>query len=129
MTLTRLKNWYLPITDELDKYRILKDSWSKTYLYGDENGVEISEYGLIAIRVPGATRGHIKVDDNLIIQDLVIYEDSYTATWACYVPEVLEVKDVPNDVHCPIATSYEDEAISEYLYETKEEALAALKIK
>ena len=92
MTSTRLKNWYLPITEELDKYRTLKDSWSKTYLYGDENGVEISEYGLIAIRVPGATRGHIKVDDNLIIQDLVIYEDSYTATWACYMPEVLEVR-------------------------------------
>ena len=42
MTFTKLKNWYLPITEELDKYRILKDSWSKTYLYGNENGVEIS---------------------------------------------------------------------------------------
>lgn len=92
MTFTKLKNWYLPITEELDKYRILKDSWSKTYLYGDENGVEISQYGLIAIRVPGATRGYIKVDENLIIQDLVIYEDSYKAALACYKSEVLEVR-------------------------------------
>lgn len=92
MTFTKLKNWYLPITEELDKYRILKDSWSKTYLYGDENGVEISEYGLIAICVPGATRGHIKIDKDFIIQDLVIYEDSYKSTWACYTSEVLEVR-------------------------------------
>lgn len=42
---------------------------------------------------------------------------------------VHSIKDVPNGVHCPIATSYEDEAISEYLYETKEEALTALKIR
>ena len=92
MVFTKLKNWHLPITEELDKYRILKNSRSKTYLYGNENGVEISKYGLIAIRVPGVTRGHIKVDENLIIQDLIIYENSYKATWACYTPEVLEVR-------------------------------------
>lgn len=38
-------------------------------------------------------------------------------------------KDVPNGVHCPIATSYDDGAISEYLYDSKEEALEALKIR
>ena len=39
------------------------------------------------------------------------------------------LKDVPNGIHCPIATSYDDSAISEYLYRTKEEALEALKLR
>ena len=40
--------------------------------------LEVDTYrpNFMAIRFPGATRGHIEIDENSIIKDIVFYEDS-----------------------------------------------------
>lgn len=67
------------ITRYLDNYLIDEcDDFSSycTYIY------EKPRNNFWAIRVPGATRGHVEVDSN-IIKNIVLYEDNY-----CYRKEV-----------------------------------------
>lgn len=83
------------ITEFIDEY--LEDSmkeysWLKTYILQPET------YGsdklLCAIRLPGATRGHIEVDKNNIIKEIKFYEDSCFGegknSLSCYKKEVIK---------------------------------------
>lgn len=72
------------LTQEMDKH--LKDGLNDirlgwcTYLYQVDL---LDNQGFIAIRFPGATRGHIEVDDNNKVIDVQIYDtakDSYKDT-------------------------------------------------
>lgn len=84
------KKWHTNLTEELDKYLLVKYPFNKTYLWGYEEGVEIDN-NIISFRVPGATRGHIVVTEDFIIKEIVIYKDAYDSVWACYKPEVVEI--------------------------------------
>lgn len=77
--------YYNEITDYLDKYLLKVDNcWRgyRNYIYEEP----INNSWLI--RVPGATRGNIIVDDNNIILEINLYEDSF-----CYNREVLNNLD------------------------------------
>lgn len=94
-----MNNFFNNFTKELDKYNYVYDEFKdkdygncwRTYLW--EPDVKDAIQGkdrLIAFRVPGATRGHVKVDDNLIIQDIVFYDTSFS-NCGCYNESVKEV--------------------------------------
>lgn len=51
----------------------LKEHKFVTYILEDDNNITPN---IFAIRHPGATRGHIKTDDNRIITEIVIYKSS-----------------------------------------------------
>lgn len=67
-------------TEVCDEYTIfdkdrkarLKEHGFCTYILEDDNIIP----NVFAIRHPGATRGHIKTDDNRIITEIVIYKSS-----------------------------------------------------
>ena len=87
-------HWRANLTRELDKYLIFdyhKHFFS--YLWGYTSGIEIDEYNRVVIRVPGASRGYVQVDSDLIIQKVVIYADSIDSPWRCYKKEVLKILD------------------------------------
>lgn len=96
-----MNNYYNNFTKELDKYNIIFNKYKdceynscwRTYLWDAD--VERAVQGkktLIAFRVPGATRGHIEVDDNLIIKDIVFYEDvCFSNNLGCYVKNAKEI--------------------------------------
>ena len=67
------------LTIEMDKYIDYQMYPINTYLYEPYNEMKNNrkEDGsvVIAIRYPGATRGHIVIDKNNIIIDIVIYND------------------------------------------------------
>ena len=71
--------WYNAITAEMDVW--LKKDWRKilrkgyvegTYMMFNDTGHE----GSYAIRFPGATRGHVRVDENSIITNIILYEET-----------------------------------------------------
>ncbi|MGL5754582.1 MULTISPECIES: hypothetical protein [Bacteria] len=74
-------NEYLcSLTKEMDEH--LKDEKLKeyysTYIYlteKDVEEVEAKDKKIMALRFPGATIGCIKIDDDFIIKDIVLYED------------------------------------------------------
>ena len=132
---------------------IVEDNWWHDTYWGKCNGIGENKLGQILTKIREEALEHRVIqDDNTSKQDnstpkcpfcggefhLLLCDEEgnphdddylsnpYSGISYCIVHSI---KDVPNDVHCPIATSYEDEAISEYLYETKEEALAALRIR
>lgn len=72
-------------TKFLDKYRIdtimnLEEPYKSmmtTYLmYDDIENIDGENYDSIAFRVPGATRGHIVVDKDFNIDNIVFYDDT-----------------------------------------------------
>lgn len=72
------------ITEYLDEYLIKCEGcidFYSNYIYDEPIN------GNWAIRVPGATRGHIKIEDG-IIKEIKLYEDSF-----CYKREVLNNLD------------------------------------
>lgn len=72
------------ITDYLDKYLIKCDGCIDLYSnYIFDEDVN----GNWAIRVPGATRGHIKVE-NGVVEKIKLYEDSF-----CYTRDVYDGLD------------------------------------
>lgn len=78
------------ITDFCEDYLVFERkhdarSFMATYLCAKER---FAGRWLFSIRRPGATRGHIEVDDNDVIVDIVIYDDSGIA------------HDKPNNVGC-----------------------------
>lgn len=96
-----LNGYYNNFTEELDKYNHVYEQFKdkeyagcwRTYLWEPDvkNAVQGKE-NLVAFRVPGATRGHVKVDDNLIIQDIVFYEDTcFSHNIGCYKESIKEV--------------------------------------
>lgn len=94
-----LNRFFNNFTQELDKYNYVYDKFKdkeygdcwKTYLWEpDVKAVLQGKDTLIAFRAPGATRGHIEVDNNLIIQDIVFYDTSF-GNFGCYKETVKEV--------------------------------------
>lgn len=81
------KNWQgykNEVTDYLDDYLIKCDGcrdFYSNYIFDEPIN------GNWAIRVPGATRGHIKIEDE-IIKEIKLYEDSF-----CYKREVFDNLD------------------------------------
>jgi len=76
------------LTKEMDKHLlpgfILDEYCMLTYLWH-----EFEEDG-VAIRYPGATRGHIEYDKDKVITDVVIYDDTGTGRMGCYKESVRE---------------------------------------
>ena len=89
-------------TTQLDEYRVphlklMDKQWGfkfdAFYLYMREDELQMMKDGLwkgdtIAFRLPGATRGHIYVDENLMIRDVIFYEN------VCFK------EDSPHGVYC-----------------------------
>ena len=63
------------LTREMDKYLKYKSKYAQTYIMEVE---KIKDRYYSALRYPGATRGHIEVDDNNIIIDIKLYTDLST---------------------------------------------------
>lgn len=109
--------FYCEFTDVCDEYNLmspyLKDRpWLRTYLYDVADELEKGmkyfdvvfnreverDFIYIAFRVPGATRGSIKIDKDHIIQDILFYPDTcfgYSTTNEraidpVYKPQVVE---------------------------------------
>lgn len=86
ITVRKYDDYVNDLTKEMDKHLLFhapKLGWS-TYLWYNfkEDGV--------AIRYPGATRGHIEYDKDMIITDVVIYEDTGIGKMGCYKESVRE---------------------------------------
>ena len=87
-----MKKWTNELTKECDKFLLIDDKICiaygyHTYLWGNKNGVERNEYNYISLRVPGATRGGVKVVDNIIV-DIKFYEDTCFSVIGCYKKEI-----------------------------------------
>ena len=111
----KLKNWTNKFTEECDKY--LTDNYKgyddyllNTYLYGNQDGVEFNEHNWCCFRVPGATRGGIKIE-NGIITDIEFFEDTcfdYSKGIGCFKQEVIEAtkKFIGTEFDLPISEFY-----------------------
>ena len=66
------RHFYLinKLTLEMDKFRKPECRHFETYIYDEPIG------GIWLIRYPGATRGSIAVDENMIIQKISLYNDT-----------------------------------------------------
>ena len=60
------------LTREMDNYLKHKSKYAQTYIMEVE---QIRDRYYSALRYPGATRGHIEVDDNNVIIDIKLYTD------------------------------------------------------
>jgi len=76
------------LTREMDTYLDFKDTYINLHTYIYDHSITGKSYG---IRYPGATRGHIEVDEDNIIIDIVLYVDSCHTdkiykkeVWACF---------------------------------------------
>lgn len=77
-----MTEYYNNLTEELDKYikrtdKIDQDWYDfciRTYLCLEDVPSNPTEDFHVAFRVPGATRGHISCDKDLIINDIVFYD-------------------------------------------------------
>ena len=71
---------YCEITDLLDEYLIeshKKHNWLRSYLCDYDNDT-------FCIRVPGATRGYIKLEEN-VIKEIDLYDDTaFSKDLGCY---------------------------------------------
>lgn len=79
-----MTEYYNNFTEALDKYIVRTDKIDqdyydfliRTYLCYDDIPEKPTETFHVAFRVPGATRGHIECDKDLMITDIVFYEDT-----------------------------------------------------
>ena len=81
LTVIEKRDYVNDFTKELDtilKHKVEGVNFN-TYLYPYSDDIWVFRY-------PGATRGHIKIDDNDIITDIKIYEDTNI-----YKPEAEEI--------------------------------------
>lgn len=68
---SKVEGFYInDLTIDMDKCLLKKHSGFCTYIYNSKCN---NKY---PIRYPGATRGHIKVDDNDIITEIKLYADT-----------------------------------------------------
>lgn len=94
-----MNEYYNNFTAELDKYRTdeIKNSryedLLRTYLWLPEvEEVRERKGKIIAFRIPGATRGCVKVDDNLIIENITFYDDTcFAKGLRCYKDDIKNV--------------------------------------
>lgn len=69
------------LTKEMDKHLLKKHKDFKSYICK----------GNMALRYPGATRGHIEIDDNMVIVDIVLYDTACDNIVKCYKSTIREV--------------------------------------
>lgn len=100
-------------TDSIMKLESPYKEMMSTYLWNMDIENDFSYYDgkkgkCIAFRLPGATRGHIEVDENYIIKDILFYADTCFNKnkngVECYKPEVVEAatnkfRDTKLDIH------------------------------
>lgn len=82
------REWVNDLTKEMDNY--LLGEWTRrycTYMYRPDK--ETEKY--FGIRFPGATRGHIEVDENMIIKDIKLYTDTCFDIHILYDKKVLDI--------------------------------------
>ena len=85
-----IEKWTNKFTKECDKFLLNKkyiECGYHTYLWGNEIGVERNEHNYISFRVPGATRGGIKVKHNIIVR-VVFDEEMCFGRIGCYQREI-----------------------------------------
>lgn len=87
-----IKQWTNEFTKECDKFlanghETGLEFGCGTYLWGNEDGVERNELNFISFRVPGATRGGIKIVDDVIV-DIVFDEEMCFGEIGCYKREI-----------------------------------------
>lgn len=107
--MSKIKQWTNEFTKECDKFltnghELSWDYCCGTYLWGNENGVERNEHNYISFRVPGATRGGIKVVDNIIV-DIVFFENTCFGDIGCYKKDVepfIKAKFIGTEFDLPI---------------------------
>lgn len=90
--MSKIKEWTNEFTEECDKfltngYELGLKYGCGTYFWGNDDGVERNENSYISFRVPGATRGGIKIVDDIIV-DVVFDEDMCFEVMGCYKREV-----------------------------------------
>ena len=90
--MSKIKEWTNDFTKECDKF--LTNGHEKglaygcgTYLWGNEKGVERNEHNYISFRVPGATRGGVRVVDNIIV-DIEFDAEMCFGDIGCYKKEI-----------------------------------------
>ena len=83
------------ITYEMDKYLLHRHSYIYTYIefFKDRLYIDGKEGNVYLFRVPGATRGCIKTDEEGIIESIDFYEDTCYGSVGCYRREVEGVKE------------------------------------
>lgn len=81
-------------TEKCDEYLIdgVKEAGFFTYFHSVNGKVLIDDKGYIKFRVPGATRGSIKLNGN-IIEKVSFYEDVCFSWIGCYKEEVVNVAE------------------------------------
>ena len=89
---SKIKNWTNDFTKECDRFvtnghEITFEFGLCTYFWGNEEGVERNEHNYISFRFPGATRGGVKVVDNIIV-DIEFDEDTCFGAIGCYKKEI-----------------------------------------
>ena len=81
------QEYFNEITKELDKYLLYSNS-----PYCFDTYIIAYDTGLWSIRFPGATRGHIRVDDSMIITEIKLYDDTaFGDKIGCYKREAIDV--------------------------------------
>ena len=84
ITIKKRSDYINNLTKEMDTYLKYKSPYTfGTYLCGKYQG-------RCAIRYPGATRGHIKVDENEVIIEIVLYKGENYDTSEIYESNVEE---------------------------------------
>lgn len=88
-----LKEFIGEITEEMDKFllfeneeqkEILKDVY-KTYIV-----IHSEDKTILCFRVPGATRGCIRLDSNNIIKEITFYNNQCFGVIKCYKKEIAD---------------------------------------
>lgn len=77
------KEFVNDLTKEMDRHLLYGHKF-QTYLTSKKNSK------CVILRFPGATRGHLTLDDNNIITDIVLYETACDNCIRCYSHKVRE---------------------------------------
>ena len=107
--MSKIKQWTNEFTKECDKFltngsEIGLEFGCGTYLWGNENGVERNKNNYISFRVPGATRGGIKIVDNIIV-DIIFDVEVCFGDIGCYKKDVepyIKAKFIGTEFDLPI---------------------------
>lgn len=97
------------LTRDMDQYLVSEymKKRNATYLcdYGERKESKCKEVYTWAIRVPGATRGHIITNKDGIIEEIQFYEDTCFKKLKCYREQILTL--IPKYIGCKLVTQRE----------------------
>lgn len=87
--LNNLNDYENEITAEMDKHLVkeCKEMLAKGYGSGSYIHSHINPNSMV-LRFPGATRGHIEFDNEMVILKIVLYPDKCFGKLGCYKPSV-----------------------------------------